>query len=229
MTVAIVSAIFGSYDEARPQAEQDIPVDWIMVSDDRKLDPPKPWHLEVESPRHRDPIMAAKFYKMVPDLPHRYVIWIDGNTEITSSSFAQEAIEAINDSGMATWRHPRRHCIYKEAEASLGKREGQGGRYAKLPIRDQMRAYLIEGHPKDWGLYACGIIAWNRKAGSRLGKVWLAECQQWGHQDQLSLPVVCRRLGAKPGVFPLRQVEGKDRYCLYNRWNKLWPHQASQS
>lgn len=197
-----------------------------MVSDDRKLDPPKPWKLEVESPRYRDPLMAAKPYKMVPDLPHRYVIWVDGAYEITSPSFAREAVEAINDSGMATWQHPRRDCCYQEAEASLGTREGQDGRYSHLPIRDQMRAYLIEGHPRHWGLWACGIIAWEREVAERLGKVWLAECQRWGGQDQISLPTVARRLGVRPAAFPHRQVTGKSRRPPYLkcRWGRLHPH-----
>ena len=219
--VAVVSAIYGGWDQPHPQVEQDIEADWILFSDEA-LDPPAPWTLEVEPPAYDDPNMAAKVPKMTPRVPHRYVIWIDGSHEVTSRSFAREALGALHD-GMAVFKHPRRDCVYAEAEASLGA-ESQGGRYDHEPIPEQMASYLAEGHPAHGGLYACGTVAWDREQSNGLGSAWLAECERWSVQDQLALPPVLRRLGLTPGVFPVPQIERARKGALANRWVTIHPH-----
>jgi len=221
--VAIVSANFGNFDQVRTQAKQDIDVDWIIFSDDPHLNPPKPWKLIVNEDRGAHPNMAAKRFKLLPDVSHRYVIWIDANMEVTSRSFAREALGFIHD-GIALHKHPRRDCIYDEAEASLGA-ESQNGKYEGLGIEEQVARYWDEGHPKNAGLYACGTIAWDRgdPKARRLGLEWLGECARWTYQDQLSFPVVCRRLGIQPGVFPFSQIERRAP-VLSNRWLKIHPH-----
>lgn len=220
-SVAIVSAIIGGRDEPHPQAEQDVEVDWVLFSDE-DMDAPAPWNLEVEPPAFKDPNMAAKVHKMTPKLSHRYVIWVDGSMEVTSSSFAREALEALHD-GMAVWKHPRRDCVYAEAEASLGA-ESQGGRYDHLPIKAQMSSYLIEGHPAHYGLYACGTVAWDRKWSHGLGAAWLAEVERWGIQDQLALPPVLRRHEVIPGIFRHDQITRSRGGVLANPWLVIHPH-----
>lgn len=190
-----------------------------------ELSAPKPWLVIPYLSLNGDQVLGSKAPKMVPGLPHRYVIWIDGAAEVTNPSFAREALESINESGMATWKHPRRDCIYQEARASLG-RESQGGRYASLPIKAQMDSYRELGHPEHWGLWACGTVAWDQEADNGLGGAWLAECERWGHQDQLSLPAVARRLGLRPGTFPYPQLPKKHHNPFYfeNRWLRFHPH-----
>lgn len=224
MTV-VYTSVYGSFDVLRPQAEQDIDTEWVAFTDDPNLTAPTPWRVVVEAPRYEHPCMAAKYRKMVPPDISKDAVWIDGNMEVTAPTFAREALAARRD-GMATFKHPRRDCIYTEAEASLGS-EGQGGKYADLPIREQVAAYRTEGHPRHAGLFACGVIAWDLTAGPALGKAWLDECERWTYQDQLSLPVVARRLGVEPGVFPLSQIgrrrSGTSRW-LENRWLRIHPH-----
>jgi hypothetical protein len=225
---AVLTACFGSFDQVRPQVEQDIDLDWICVTDDPNLDVPAPWEKRVASPRYAHPCMSAKRYKLLPwslAVPDR-VIWVDANTEVTASSFAREALASIND-GVALFAHPRRDCIYEEAEASLGA-EGQGGKYADQPIREQVEHYLAEGHPGHAGLWACGTIAWDI-TDSRvraLGKQWMGECEHWSWQDQLSFPVICRRLGITPGTFPISQLERQHRGAesIGNQWLQIHPH-----
>ena len=175
-----------------------------------------------EEPRYSHPCMAAKWHKLWPCF--QPMIWIDANMEITSPGFARQAHAAVHD-GVALYRHPRRDCIYDEAEASLGA-ESQGGKYDGQPIREQVEHYRREGHPEHAGLWACGTIAWDVQDTKawRLGAAWLTECQRWSFQDQLSLPVVARRLGIKPGIFGHQQIERRRAGWLENRWLRIHPH-----
>ena len=47
-------------------------------------------------------------------------------------------------------------------------------------------------------------------------------------QDQISFPVVCRRLGINPGTFPFSQIQrtetGSEGWVLVNNWLSIWPH-----
>lgn len=229
MTVAVVTALYGGYDRLRPQVAQDTEAEWIVFTDDPELAAPAPWRVMVSPPAYEHPCMAAKVHKCCPGVEQTDVIWIDANMQVTSRSFAREALAARRD-GMAVWRHPRRDCIYDEAEASLGA-EAQGGKYAELPIIEQVEHYSTEGHPAHGGLFACGTIAWDLTdlLALKIGAEWLAECERWTYQDQLSLPVVCRRAGVTPGLFPVHQIERRHRRgWLENRWMRIHPHLVAQ-
>lgn len=223
--VAIVTAMYGDYDVIRPQAAQDIDVEWICVTDDPLLDAPAPWRVVVEAGHYEHPCMSAKLYKMRPGavVDRKHAIWIDANMEVTSASFAREALSCIND-GVAVWSHPHRDCIYEEADVCIGPR-AVGGKYSALPIPAQAAHYRREGHPEHGALFACGAIAWDLRDSAELGRDWLAECERWGYQDQISFPVVCRRLGVRPGIFPhpierARLVDG----VVGNDWMRIHLH-----
>lgn len=220
----IVSAVYGGFDEPRPQVAQDIDVDWVLFTDIERTAPP-PWRVVVRPSAER-PRLAAKVPKMCPDVDDTDVIWIDGSHQITSPTFAREALHARHD-GDAVFKHPRRDCIYDEAEASVG-RESQGGKYILEPLAEQVAAYRAEGHPEHAGLYACGTVAWDltNPIAIMLGAAWLRECEHWSIQDQLSFPVVCRRLDVAPGLFPLPQIRRRHRAFIENRWQRIFPHVA---
>lgn len=221
----IVSACYGGVDtQLHGQADQDMPVDWVCFTDQPTLQVPAPWRAVHSPPRFDHPCLAAKVHKATPAVDTTDVVWIDASMEITSRSFVREALAARHD-GVAVFKHPRRSCIYAEADASLGA-EGQGGKYASQPLLEQVAHYRAEGHPADGGLYACGTVAWDLAdpRAVELGRAWLAECERWSWQDQLSFPVVCRRLGVSPGVFPVRQIERSGRGFLVNRWLKIHAH-----
>lgn len=224
MTV-IVTAVYGQSDDLHPQVEQDINVEWLAFTDDPDLVVPAPWTV-ILTPATRDhPRMAAKVHKMTPDTGHADTIWIDGSMQITSRTFARESLR-MRRQGIAVWRHPRRDCVYAEVDACLGD-EAQGGKYRPEQLEAQIAAYRAEGHPERFGLYACGTIAWDLSdpAAVALGAAWLAECDRWSSQDQLSLPVVCRRAGVTPGIFPVRQIERSSRRgWLENRWLRIYLH-----
>jgi alkaline ceramidase TOD1/glycosyltransferase MUCI70-like protein len=229
MTTAAYTANFGGYDVLLPQAEQDTSTEWIAFTDDPRVDAPEPWRVVVVEGRFDHPRMSAKWFKCQPWLaiPHRWAVWIDANMEVVCPSFVREAIASIHD-GVATWRHPERDCIFAEAAAAL---ELAPEKYAHLPIDEQVDAYRGEGHPVHAGLYACGTVAWDTadERAQKLGAAWFAECETWSYEDQISLPVVARRLGVTPGVFPLEQIGWRGRRkVLRNRWMRLHPHLSNR-
>lgn len=221
----VVTASYAGVDAAlHAPVPQDMPVDWICFTDQHDLKAPTPWRVIHAPVGNVDPRRAVKGHKATPNVDCPDVVWIDASMEITSRSFVRDALAARHD-GVAVFTHPRRDCIYQEAEASLGA-EAQGGKYADQPLLDQVAAYRAEGHPEHGGLFACGVVAWDLSdpQAADLGRAWLAECERWSWQDQLSFPVACRRLGVEPGVFPIRQIERNVRGCLVNRWLRIHPH-----
>jgi len=223
--------MFGGCDVIRPPAEQDLDVEWICVTDDPELEVPAPFQrrvVETAAANWSASNLAAKRFKLMPSTVSDCdkVLWIDANMEVTSPKFVREALAHVHD-GIALFPHPRRACIYEEAAATLGL-ESQGGKYEGLPIADQVDAYRQQGHPELAGLWACGVIAWDLAdpQAQTLGREWLEEIERWTVQDQLSLPVVLRRLGVVPGAFPgeLIEEEYSTVHYLGNRWLRIWPH-----
>jgi hypothetical protein len=210
---AIYTAVMGGYDDLLPHPE--IPGVEFIAFTDRPVESDH-WDVRVIDPGPGHPRTVAKQFKLFPHrVPpeHEYTIWIDGSHEILTDRFADHAMAAIGDSDIAVYEHPYRDCIYIEADASVDLEK-----YLGLPIREQVESYRAEGHPERWGLYACGTIARrNTPAVEALMDDWSAEIDRWTYQDQLSLPVVCRRRGVRPQVFPLNQVYG-------NTWTAIRTH-----
>ena len=210
---AVYTAVFGGYDDLPPHPEMD-GVDFIAFTDTPVES--DAWDVRVFESDGRHPRRQAKDFRLFPSIylpEHTETVWIDGSHEIQDPHFAARAMAAVGDSGIAVYEHPWRRCIYTEAEASiiLPKYDGE-------PIIEQVEHYRQEGHPEDWGLYATGTIArrWTDDVG-RLMEAWADEITRWSYQDQLSFPVVCRRLGMRPETFPLHQVYG-------NSWTLIRPH-----
>lgn len=253
-SVSIYTANMGGHDDPpRRQAPQDVEVDWWYITDDPSVDPGPPWRVLRADGLYGDPNLDAKWWKCHPITAGDHAIWIDANMEITSPSFAREAVEALYprrtvaatvpatvtwddgtrvnvapDPVLAVWQHPRRDCIYDEARATIGP-ERQGDKYDDAALLAQVDRYRAEGHPEHAGLYACGTVVWTPDAWP-VGRAWMDECVEWTPQDQLSFPVVCRRLGVEPAVFPIGQIDqrlSRARPWLANRWLRIHPHAAA--
>lgn len=147
--------------------------------------------------------MAAKWFKLHPSLALPGVertVWMDASHWLMSTSGIEGALGSINKSGLAVHKHPSRDCIFDEAVASM-----QMVKYQGQAIPEQVEHYRKEGHPERWGLWACGTMATLRTADDLLDAWWDENCR-WSYQDQISLPVVCRRAGVVPGTFPHDQL-----------------------
>lgn len=232
----VVTATYGGYDaQLHVPAQQDIPTDFICVTDNPDLQVPAPWTVLVRDAWYDEPRLSAKVPKMRPgvlDLGCDDVVWVDASHEITSTSFARDALAARHD-GVAAFKHPRRDCIYAEVAALLGS-ENQDGLYFARPLLEQQAAYLDAGYPKHAGLYACGVLAWDLRddRAHALGEAWLDETVRWSHQDQVEFPVVCRRVGVTPGTFPIGQIDARlsrGHAYLANPWFRIHPHKRDST
>lgn len=208
MNVAVLSANMGGYDEPRRWPLQTVDHERVIVTDSPAVVEHAAADGEVdrcvfERRPHLHPRMAAKIPKC---LPFEYtdadtVIWVDGSVQPTSEHFVQWML--ANSSGpLSMFTHPLRTRITDEATASdwMAKYQGQD-------VHGQVAHYLADGHPDDFGLWATGLAVHRRTnsavwSHSEFGESWLAEQVRWTYQDQLSLPVVARRMDVRPRVIP---------------------------
>lgn len=230
MKAVVITANYGSVDGPphAPVRQRDVDVEWHYYTD-AYVKAPDPWITHHVAPLDANPNLAAKFYRATPPItttPH--VIWIDANMQIMHPLFVVGALASRRD-GIAAWRHPRRDCVYTEAVACL-EHESQGGKYEayRERIYEQVATYKDEGYPAHNGLYACGTIAWDLSAPDvhEFGTAWLRECHRWSPQDQVSFPVVAWRLGLKPGMFPVPQIQRMMQTPAYlaNSWLRIHTH-----
>jgi hypothetical protein len=209
---AVVSAIFGGYDQPKPVPPQSTDCTFTMVTDDPDLEAPG-WDLFVITDvGWLDPRMAAKVPKLRPwgFADGGPWIWMDGSFQIMSATFVEEVVAAADGHLLAQWEHPDRTCIYPEAEVSATL-----PKYADTPVLKQAANYRVAGHPARWGLWAAGLIVY-RDPVDDLADVWWNEMECWGYQDQISQPVALRATGMRPRGLPwgLRS----------NPWLRLVPH-----
>ncbi|MBE4796125.1 glycosyltransferase domain-containing protein [Streptomyces caniscabiei] len=200
--VALITAIYDSYDELKPAMPQrGVSVDWVLVTDDETLKDEgsvRGWRV-VFGPRPGvHPNRAAKHPKYEP---WKYTeaeasVWVDASFRIVSEKLAVEALAFADP--IAQFAHPWRDCIYAEAKESAGL-----PKYAGEPVLEQADHYSELGHPENWGLWATGVIARRHTDAVReLGARWLAETYEWSFQDQISQPFALRETGLRPMALP---------------------------
>lgn len=202
----IVSAIFGGYDKAKPAREQSIDCTWTLVTDEPGIRAPG-WNVVTVPSKP----LADKWPKLRPweFSDQGPWIWIDGSVEVMSPDFASEACTATQ-APLSQWEHPQRDCIYREAKACAQFRKGDPDQ-----LFAQVDQYRSDGHPEHWGLWAAGVIVYRERL-DEFAAAWETEIQRWTRRDQLSEPVVLRRLGLRPDSLPKR-IEA-------NPWLRIHPH-----
>lgn len=207
MSVAVITSIYGGYDQLAAPPPQDLEAEWICVTDRADLDGQGAWKVVCE-PRADaiHPRLAAKVPKC---LPHLYtdasvVVWLDGACRLSTPDSLRRLVMANPLAPISQFAHPDRDCIYDEGafSALLPK-------YVQTPVPEQMAAYHREGHPSHWGLWATGVIVRNLALEDadqdmivRFGQEWLNEQVRWSIQDQISEAPVLRRFGIRPAVLP---------------------------
>ena len=226
MRYCVYTAIYGGYDALQQPRAQTVDCDFVCFTD-------APWPARIGAWRivrsalhpHLHPRLRAKYFKIMSHAVFpggrlgwrfapfgrrpRYdrLIWVDGCLAIRSPDFAAAFGAHVGAAGWSLFQHPDRDCIYDELAASEGM-----AKYRDLPLAAQTAAYRHEGFPAHAGLLAGGLIARDpaHPMLARINAAWWAENLAWTYQDQLSLPVVLRRLGASAD--PVR----------LNLWDNPW-------
>lgn len=197
MKVAVLTAIYDSYDSLKELPAQDVEVDAICVTDDPDLTSDT-WRVLYEPRPGVHPNRAAKPPKCCPwrYTNATFTVWVDASFQVQSSSFVSDMFELADP--VAQFVHPDRDCIYDEARFSMGM-----GKYAGEPLDAQIARYGAEQHPAHWGLWATGVIAMRHTIPVlRAGEAWLAEIDEFSFQDQVSQAPTLRRHGLRPGEIP---------------------------
>lgn len=195
MSIALVTSIYGDYDQLVDPPEQVGDVEYVAVVD-RVHDGVERWRQVVEVRDHIHPRLAAKVAKCRPDhyTDADVTVWVDGSVRVKTAGFARWAASYVHDDEIAQFPHPDRHDVAAEANLSL-----QMPKYHGLPLRDQVAWYRAMGLPRPSGLWATGVIVRGQFDGfAEFGDGWLAEQMRWSWQDQISEPWILDLFGLSP-------------------------------
>jgi hypothetical protein len=202
--IALITSVYGAYDPVRP-VDPEWGFDDAVCVTDRTEGLPDSWRAVIE-PTNAPPRLAAKHAKMTP---WNYTdcdaaLWVDASIEITSAHLRGFVEQHLERSPLVVWTHPEgRMDIRQEGPVCW-----DWPKYADQPMREQIDAYVADGYPERWGLFACGVLAWRFTPEARaLGEAWLKEQYAWTIQDQISLPYLLWREGMTFDVFRAHQYQ----------------------
>lgn len=196
--IAVYTCITGGYDTIRePQYVEDN-CDYYLISDIR---PPRlsvyKWIPVNDIVPSKTLSNAAKNrwckmhgHKIFADYKHS--LYIDGSIQIISSvSYYKNLVGSV---GIALHKHPDRNCIFEEGLFVYASRRGN---LTKEAIMLQMKKYLFNGMPRDYGLFACCVIV--RDHSNSMGNVimeqWFDEYMNSLSRDQFSFTYILWKNG----------------------------------
>ena len=190
--LVIFTAVTGGYDDLPPPGFFPPNCDFVVFSD-RPIEVDG-WKVLPLNYQHPDPAKSARFVKLHPHLyfpDHEVSLWIDANVRITGD--VGVFVDALpSDRVMSTFVHPLRDCIYDEGMECLEFLKDD-----EAVVCQQLDAYREQGVPDSIGLWETNLIVrrHNDAGCIELMTAWWREIEDGSRRDQLSLPVVQRRLG----------------------------------
>lgn len=177
MKKAIYTAIFGDYDYFKEPEYNNDDYDYHLFTDNRNIKSNK-YTIHILN----GDVRKAREIKL---LHHKYLldydfsIWLDGNI-IQKCNINQLADKQRAD--FMCMKHPKRNCIFDEANACLDMNKGN-----IETIQSQMIRYRKKGFPANMGLIASGILF--RKHTKKVNEMcenWYKQLQQGSYRDLLS-------------------------------------------
>lgn len=192
--IVVYTAVAGGYDEIKTPLVQPANCDFVVFSDENISVPG--WQVRPINYAHSDPTRAARFVKLHPHIffpEYDHSIWIDGNISIKGD--VRKFLEPLTyESFLGIFVHPLRDCIYVEAEECIKRKKDD-----PQEIRRHVERYRAAGYPKRAGLWETNIVSrrHNDPRCIALMNAWWREIVVGSRRDQLSLPVVVRRHGAR--------------------------------
>lgn len=223
MKIVVYTTIYADYASLKPIPEQTVKAEYICITDNKNLKCHGWKTIVPEFPRKdMHPRLRAKYFKLLPwELPeiekNEISIFIDGSIQVKTNNFIEYCIKYLSED-LLLFKHPVRNCIYSEVEASKPLEK-----YKSENISAQA-AFYSKFHPKNWGLWACGVMV--RKHTDKLKKLmgdWKHEIDKWTYQDQISFPVICKLNNFIPAVFPDSQSNNQHFDIIWHDDNKPEP------
>lgn len=191
--IAIYTAVIGSYDDLK-QPLVALPNCDLFVFSEEPVNAPG-WTVVPRKLTQGDTSREARFIKLHPHLffqNYDISIWLDAN--ITIKDDIRPLLNVLQDGAYcASFIHPFRDCVYEEARECVAL-----GKDSSVTMLDQIERYRQEEYPPHAGLWETNVLVrrHNDPRCIELMTAWWRELQHGSRRDQLSLPVVARRLGA---------------------------------
>lgn len=129
MKIAIITANLGGFDEVLPHAEQSIPYDYFLFTDENF--PPRS---KAMTPRLQARLPKCFGWQMVPG--YDYYMWIDGNLSLRHQDSLKYFVDNMEGHDLVALRHHRRPNIRQET------------RYIRKGI-NQESLYIVERYKNE--------------------------------------------------------------------------------
>lgn len=148
----------------------------------------KTWTVWTNYAHHIDPRKTSRHLKI---LSHNFIyydmaVYIDAKFRVRCclDHFVKKNLHPKAD--LAVMEHPKRKCAYDEAEFCI-----KIGKDKEEVIRSQINFYKSQGFPRNYGLYAPGImIKRNSYKTNTFMNSWVNEINNHSYRDIISFPYV---------------------------------------
>jgi hypothetical protein len=190
----IYTAIIGEHDELQDPEVITKDFDYICFTDLDDLESDV-WSIVKINFTYRDPRRLAKVFKV---LVHKVLscysssVWIDASIkQIADVSILIGSLLDEKDV-VAFFPHPKRNCLYQEAEVVL-----KTGRESEEIVSKQIKRYRTECYPENNGLIKGGIIFRNNNSRivNELMESWWNEIDSGSVRDQISFNYCAHIIG----------------------------------
>ena len=198
---AIYTACIGGYDNVRQPITLDERFDYILFTNDVKVDRIGVWKVRHISYSNTDMTRIARYAKTHPEelLPeYDATLWMDMNLQITDSYVYERFVNLYESNAqIASIQHPERDCIYVEAFTMSNWRFEHD--YIAFVWCHKIRK---EGYPQHRGLYETNIL-FRRKSDvmTKVNEMWWDCINTHSKRDQFSCNYVLWKLGVKEEFF----------------------------
>ncbi len=190
----VFTCVYGNSGFLVDPGERAAGVQYLCLTDNPRLTS-NVWSIRWCAPSS-NPLMQAKQRKILAheSLDCDLSLWVDSRLQLCSLQRAFESLSA----DVAFPRHAVRDCIYDEASHCKSIRRGNPSL-----IDSSIARYRSEAHPLGYGLWDTDIILRRHNEPAKsFNNEWWQEVSTATPQDQISLPVILRRLSVAFETLP---------------------------
>ena len=188
--LAIYTCITGDYDNVVEPMYCNENIDYLLFTNNKKLKSNKWKVVYLDNKKNLYNVMLNRYVKMHPFeylKNYDYSIYIDGNIRIYADISCY--IEKINSKyGLALSMHSTRNKLSDEAKACMMLKKGN-----TEEIENELKRFMNEGMPDEYGLLEAPVIATNLKselAQKIFDEWWDCFSNSKAYRDQIFLPYV---------------------------------------
>jgi hypothetical protein len=233
MNIIVYTALFGNIDPLWAAAPHKTQARFVVFTDTVRQEvgqwggnPPRlsggaqarpaRWEQRV-APAEYGARRTARYYKCNPHLffPDADVsIWVDSNVRLRLTP--EQAVARWLKHDLATFKHPDRDCVYREARACVKMRKDD-----RAILEGQAAVYRAVGMPARWGLAETRVVIRRHTAAiAQLNDAWWQEIVHYSQRDQIAFPFTCWRLGTRWDVIPGRVLGDKNPHVWHTNHRK---------